>query len=277
MSRHPPFKQTEAARPPWDTSASLTYCQTAKPDWQPGSGANDLMSAYNGKEVEIDPKAPLKEGASLYKMIISAVTPRPIAFVSTVNTEGAINVAPFSYFNLACSDPPSVMISISHVHPPALKETAQNILDTKEFNVSIISEHWIEASNYASIDCPPGTNEFALAGLTPLKNKFIKPPRVGESLFNMECVLTHHHHIPSASNPGTIASTVIIGEIKLFHVAEDIIDQDTLIVDTTKLAPVARLGGIRYGRITDMYELERPSWKKDEGKEVVQEALKKGQ
>lgn len=120
-------------------------------------------------------------------------TPRPIGFISSVSAAGVTNLAPFSYFTMANHDPPVVVVSFTHPAPkdgqPVLKETCQNILDTKEFVANIISESFVEAANYTSIDAPAEVSEWALSGLTPVASKLVKAPRVGESAFAMECEL----------------------------------------------------------------------------------------
>ncbi len=120
-------------------------------------------------------------------------TPRPIGFISSVNPDGVTNLAPFSYFTMANHDPPVVVVSFTHPPPKdgqsSLKETCQNILDTKQFVANLISESFVEAANYTSVDAPKDVSEWALSGLTPVPSKLVKAPRVGESAFAMECDL----------------------------------------------------------------------------------------
>ncbi|GAA6031926.1 hypothetical protein JCM8097_003341 [Rhodosporidiobolus ruineniae] len=303
-SRHPPFKQArslplspahrpplahlrssrtpqvEASRPEFDATEQWKVSKTPKPDWVPGTGASgreDLPGVKEGlwspeqtegKFRKIDPKTEGKMG--LYKMMISAVTPRPIGFVSTISSKGETNLAPFSYFNIACHDPPIVMISFTHPNGNELKGSCENILDTKEFSANIISEPFIEAANYTSIDAPKGTSEWPLSGLTPVESDTIKSPRVGESAFSMECELEHHYHLRNDDN--VLTGTVVLGRVKLFHVRSDLVD-DNLIVDTGKLQPVSRLGGITYGRTTRAYELPRPVFAQEKEKDEVKKLL----
>jgi len=97
------------------------------------------------------------DGLSKYKLLIGGVAPRPIAFVSSVSLDDKSNLAPFSYFNVLSHDPPTVMFSVNRA-PPAFgpKDTARNILETKEFTVNIISEWFVDEANYTSVDAPPG-------------------------------------------------------------------------------------------------------------------------
>lgn len=175
-----------------------------------------------------------------------------------------------------------------------MKGSCENILNTKNFSVNIISEPFVEAANYTSIDTPKGTSEWIVSGLTPVKSKLIDSPRVGESAFSMECELgawrlsvictaltlflpRAEHSYDVKNDAGTRTGTIVLGRVKLFHVRDDIIDPDSLIVDTNKLMPVSRLGGITYGRTTSVYETPRPVWKTEQEREEVKEAIKKGE
>ncbi|GAA5859593.1 hypothetical protein JCM8547_006155 [Rhodosporidiobolus lusitaniae] len=284
MSRHPPFKQVEATRPDFDAGEQWFVSKTPVPEWIPGMGASgrqDLPGvkegSWSGEQTEgkfkrIDPAA-LENKFGIYKMLISAVTPRPIGFISSIDGKGQTNLAPFSYFNIACHDPPIVMISFTHPSGDELKGTCENILETKEFSTNIISEPFVEAANYTSIDAPKGVSEWPLSGLTPVASELIKSPRVGESAFSMECVLEHHYHLHN--DAGVRTGTVVLGRVKLFHVRSDVIDAESFIVDTGKLQPVSRLGGITYGRTTRAYEAPRPVWVQEKEKEEVKRALEK--
>ncbi|KAM0793339.1 hypothetical protein ACM66B_000794 [Microbotryomycetes sp. NB124-2] len=314
MSRHPPFKEVEATRPPFDESETWHTTKIPDPDWKPGQGVNHLnkegLWTASIKTKEIDPSK--EEKGKIYKMMIGvselapkltgfatdesfdaqAIVPRPIGFISTYSKTGETNLAPFSYFNQVSHDPPMVMVSfahpVSHVTPThtsegnsqpkggdALKGTALNILDTQEFTANIISEPWVEAANYTSVDAPHGVSEWPLSGLTPVASKVVKAPRVGESAFSMECKLQHHYHV--INDDGIRTHTVVLGRVVRFHVRGDIIDKDTLLIDTAKLRPVSRLGGITYARVTSTFETPRPVWDKVKDDDDVKRALSEGQ
>ncbi|GAA5834975.1 hypothetical protein JCM3766R1_002058 [Sporobolomyces carnicolor] len=274
-SRHPPFHEVEASRPDFDHSKSLSYTKTPNPTWAIGSGASAHSDATLSPEstFEINPDLmPASDKGKLYKMLISAVTPRPIAFVASVDKDGNGNLAPFSYFNMVAHDPPTVMVSFSHPSPTELKGTCENILTTRQFTTNIISEHYLEAANYTSIDAPKGQSEWPLSGLTQVQSTTIKVPRVGESKFSMECELLHHYDIINDNKERT--GTVVLGRVRYFHVNQHIIDQESFLIDTKELKPVSRLGGISYARTVDAYELPRPVWKNEKEKTEVQAALK---
>ncbi|KAK4702237.1 hypothetical protein P7C70_g3987, partial [Phenoliferia sp. Uapishka_3] len=292
MSKHAPFEEVEATRSPFDKEAPWEVTKTVDPTWPIGGGLNDIPwpKASEGKWLEVDPLQRPK--TDVYRMMISGVNPRPVAFISTVNEAGVTNLAPFSFFNLASANPPTVMISITHDKPPILKETCQNILDTKQFVVNMISEvsrsfliqqdfadeypkAFIEAANACAIDSPADVSEFDITGLTATPSKIVKPPRVGESAFSMECTLMHHYDI--YSDAGVLSSTVILGRVRLFHVREDLVDSETLKVDTDKMMNVSRLGGISYGRTRSAYEIQRPVWKVEEGTKEMKAALGKAE
>lgn len=284
MSHHPPFKQVEGSRPEFDAKQQWSWTKTPSPEWTVGSGANGVESLPGVKEGlwdgtqpegrfrEVDPAKEEAKG-KLYKMLISAITPRPIGFISTVNAKGETNLAPFSYFNVVSHDPAVVMVSFSHPNGDEMKGTCENILTTKEFSANIISEPFIEAANYTSIDAPKGVSEWPLSGLTPVPSKMIKPARVGESGFSMECVLEHSYDLKN--DKGVRTGTVVLGRVKLFHARSDLIDGESLIVDTNKLMPVSRLGGITYARTTQAFELPRPVFDKEKERDEVKKLLAK--
>ncbi|KAK4688466.1 hypothetical protein P7C73_g1655, partial [Tremellales sp. Uapishka_1] len=216
-----------------------------------------------------------------------------------VHTEarGGSQLAPFSWFNTVSQDPPTIMISVSSAARQdggSMKDTSANIKATNEFSVSIISEPFVEASNFTSIDAPPDIDEWKLAGLTPRASETIKAPHVAESAFSMECTLAHWHEIKN--DAGKVTSTVILGRIRRIQVVglyepisrqgtvwlnaarqkEFVLDpEDPMKVLLEKLRPVSRLGGIAYGRTTQMLEIPRPVWDKVKDTPEVKKALEK--
>ncbi len=190
------------------------------------------------------------------RILIGAVVPRPIAFVSTVSAAGILNLAPFSFFNAVCYDPPVVCFSIAH--PPAgdprsQKDTLANIEATGEFVVNVVSEDIGGPMNLTSGHYPTEVDEFSLSGLTPVKSELVKPPRVGQSPVNFECKLTHN--ILVSARPG--GSHLILGEAVCIHVDDAILDEKNRI-DPARLRAIGRMGGISYVRTGDLFELIRP-------------------
>ncbi|WWD18163.1 hypothetical protein CI109_102612 [Kwoniella shandongensis] len=279
MSRHPPFNEVEASRPDFDKSFGFQTTKVPQPDFKPGQGLNDLPYAKDFQPSEGKFRSIVPEdhaGGDVYKMMISGITPRPIAFVSTIGPDGQANLAPISYFNAVGHNPPTIMISIAAGSTSdGLKDTARNIKNLKEFCVSIISEPFLEASNYTAIDAPYDVDEWALAGLTQRPSETVKPPHVAESAFSMECELSHDHTLIGDS--GKPSQAVILGRIKRFQVKEFVLDpDDQMKVLTEKLRPVSRLGGISYARVTQTMEVPRPIWEKVKDTPEVKAAIEKG-
>lgn len=153
-----------------------------------------------------------------------------------------------------------------------LKDTAQNLLDSKECTISIISENFVDAANYTSLDSPANVSEWALCGLTPVESDIVKPPRVGESVFSVEAKVIHTHDW-HAKSTGNKSGTLVIAEGVRFHVKEDALKNG--VIDPEKLKAVGRLGGITYSRVETLFELPRPHWKIEKEREEVKEALAK--
>lgn len=193
-----------------------------------------------------------------YKLMTSAIVPRPIALVSTLSNDGVRNLAPFSYFSMVSHYPPmlSVSFNLSKRRP---KDTRENILSTKQFTVNIISDSFVEAANATSVESPAATDEWVLSGLTPEASTLVKPALVRESAIGMECELYSFQDI-CAPNSSQISTTMVMGLIKHIHVRESVLDDSKQSVDPAKLRVVSRLGGARYGRLTDVFELQRIDW-----------------
>jgi flavin reductase (DIM6/NTAB) family NADH-FMN oxidoreductase RutF len=195
---------------------------------------------------------------NIYKLMIGAIVPRPIAFVSTVDRRGVLNLAPFSYFTAASADPPVVLFcpavrgDDSEHGISAHKDTLRNIVNTREFVVNVVSEAIAEQMNATSAQVPADVDEFALVGLTPLASEAVKPPRVAESPIQMECRL--RQIVEVSDKPG--GGSVVLGEVLRFHVREDLVENYR--IDADKLAAIGRMGGPTYVRTHDRFDLKRP-------------------
>lgn len=235
---HPDFKKVEASRPAWNHDAEgLKFTQVASPSWKFGSGANDLATEEQQRKqhVTIDPFAEGRAPVNNYKLLISAVVPRPIAFVSTVSPDGkTTNLAPFSYFQVINHDPPLFVIGFasSLEGAAAAKHTLHNLAETRECTVNIISEHFAEAANSTSINAPYGASEWAVSGLTPAYDcHTVKPARVKEAVFSIEAKLESLREFESRSKPGTKNATMVILEGTRFWVRSDAINEDRNLID----------------------------------------------
>jgi flavin reductase (DIM6/NTAB) family NADH-FMN oxidoreductase RutF len=198
---------------------------------------------------------PAKESTNnIYKLMIGAIVPRPIALVSSIDAKGVRNLAPFSYFT-ACSSNPPVVVFCPVLRPthPTTKDTYRNVVETKEFVVNIVSEEFADKMNACSATVPPEVDEFELSGLTPLASEVVKPPRVAESHVHMECRLMQVIHV--SEKPGS--GTLVLGEVLRFHVAEDLFHN--FHIDPDKLRAVGRMAGSTYVKTTDRFDLTRPA------------------
>src|SRR5438552_13112309 len=144
-----------------------------------------LAGEAPGQAMTVDPA--VVGGVACYKLLIGAVVPRPIAFVSSTSAEGVRNLAPFSFFNAICGEPPVICFSVSNREPR--KDTLANVRATGEFVVNIVSEEIAAQMNLASGDYPSDVDEFDVSGLTPIASDLVRAPRVKESRVNMECKL----------------------------------------------------------------------------------------
>lgn len=189
-----------------------------------------------------------------YKLIIGSVLPRPIAFVSTCSADGRLNLAPFSFFNAVCSNPPTVLFCpMVRGSDAGKKDTLRNIEETGEFVVNVVSEDIVVPMNQTAAEYPYGVNEFEQAGLTPAPSIVVKPPRVLESPISMECKLQQVIYV---GDGGVGSGSVVLGTVVRFHIREDLYSNGR--IDTARLKPVARLAGSAYCPVREAFELERP-------------------
>ena len=182
-----------------------------------------------------------------YKLLTSVVVPRPIAWVSTRSAEGVDNLAPHSFFTVACVDPPMVQFTSVGV-----KDSLRNVRATREFVVCLAGEPLFEKINATSTDFPADVSEFAAVGLTAEPSLKVKPPRVAESPVALECVLH------SATTLGDC--TVVIGRVVHAAIDEDVFDEDTghgSLPAIEKLRPLARLGRNQWSAIGEVLEISR--------------------
>jgi flavin reductase (DIM6/NTAB) family NADH-FMN oxidoreductase RutF len=194
-----------------------------------------------------------REGLDLYKIIIGCVVPRPIAFVSTRSAAGATNLAPFSFFNAICYNPPTLAFSVID-RGIRMKDTSRNIGEHPEFIVHIVGEPLAERMNITCGEYGAHIDEFKEAGLTPVPGKVVDVPRVQEALVALECRMTHHLRI-GAKAPYT---SHILGEILYWHVDESLwMERGRINADV--LQAIGRMGGSEYARTKDRFTLERPS------------------
>jgi flavin reductase (DIM6/NTAB) family NADH-FMN oxidoreductase RutF len=190
---------------------------------------------------------------NIYKLLIGAIVPRPIAFVSTLSPEGIPNLAPFSFFTAVSANPPVICFSpMRRRGSLPHKDTLHNITITREFVVNIVSEEFAQQMNITSAEFPPEVDEFEAAGLTPIPSDLVKPPRVKESHVHMECRLYLLVEVGGEDGSGNL----VLGEVLRFHVDDQYFDDFK--IDPDQLRAIGRMGGATYTRTTDRFELPRP-------------------
>ncbi len=202
-------------------------------------------------------KLPARE---CYKLLVSTVTPRPIAWVVSQDAKGIINAAPFSFFNAFAGDPPVVGIGMGSHEPGRPKDSRANIRETRQFVVNLVSEENAEKMNITAIGFDPGVDEMKEAGLTPLPSIRVKPPRIAESPVAMECELIQIVDLGQQSG-------LVLGRVVAMHVHDDmVLDAEKHYIDTPNLKLIGRMHGTGwYARTSDLFEVPRitvEQWKK---------------
>ena len=195
--------------------------------------------------MQIDPA--LQPPSNSYKLMTNLVLPRPIAWVSTRSESGVFNLAPFSLFNAVGSEPPYVMVSVGLNNKGEVKDTARNITSSGEFVVNMVTEDLFDAMNISATEFPPDQSEFDAAQVETAPSVRIQTPRVARSPVSFECKLF------SAQKLGK--NTLFIGEVVMFHVADELIDERLRI---RNYAPIGRLGSPSvYCRTNDRFDIAR--------------------
>jgi flavin reductase (DIM6/NTAB) family NADH-FMN oxidoreductase RutF len=189
-----------------------------------------------------------------YKLLVATIGPRPIAWVTTRDTDGTLNAAPFSFFNAVSGDPPVVAIGIGGRAPGDVKDTGGNIRRTGQFVVNLVSYELAEAMNVTAIDFPKAVNELDEAALTTAPSVHVGPPRITEAPVAMECERLVIVDVG-------IDRAVILGKVLAIHVRDDcVLDKDRCYIDTPKLDLIGRMHGSGwYARVTDRFEMPRIS------------------
>jgi flavin reductase (DIM6/NTAB) family NADH-FMN oxidoreductase RutF len=279
-NKHPEFKSVENSRPDWHADRSPTYTKVKDPNWKIGSGENShqfpiipptsssstepdkqkqeqaqSQEKNEYKHITIDPYSEGRPTPLNYKLLISAIIPRPIGFLSTASADRkSTNVAPYSFFQMISYDPPLFIFGFSSsLSSP--KDSLKNLLETGEGVINIISEHFIEAANCASIDAPQGASEFDLTGLTPVfDTEVVKAPRVKEAVFSIEVKLveTREYFGKYDTQKKKGNSVLAVVEGVRFWARSDAVNEDGSYLDPSvclfrffSFLPSLFLGGVR--------------------------------
>jgi flavin reductase (DIM6/NTAB) family NADH-FMN oxidoreductase RutF len=188
-----------------------------------------------------------------YSLLTGLVVPRPIAWVTTISDAGVINLAPFSFFNLFGANPPVVVFSPTLKRDAGKKDTLKNIEAQGEFVIHAATERHAEWINASSKMLPHEESEVQWLGLPVVESTRVKPPRLKDSPFALECKL--QQLIPVGNGP--ISANLVIGQVVYIHVSDEILDHQGL-PDPKKLQSIARLGGEYWSRTRDLFEMQRP-------------------
>ncbi len=192
----------------------------------------------------------------MHSYLLGAVAPRPIAFASTIDRDGNVNLSPFSFFNCFGANPPILVFSPSRRgRDNTTKHTYENVMDIPEVVINIVSYPMVQQASLASTEYPKGVNEFIKAGFTQVPSTVVKPPRVGESPVAFECKVLQ---VIKTGDQGA-AGNLVICEIMLAHVKDEVLDAEGKI-DPFKLDAVARMGGDWYCRANgdSLFKVPKP-------------------
>jgi len=183
--------------------------------------------------------------AKMHSYLLGAITPRPIAFASSIDAKGNVNLSPFSFFNCFGANPPILIFSPARRgRDNTTKHTYENVLEVPEVVINVVNYSMVQQASLASTEYPKGVNEFIKAGFTQVPSDVVNPPRVGESPIAMECKVLQ---VIQTGDQGA-AGNLVICEIIRMHIKEEVLDSDGRI-DPYKLDAVARLGGDWYARV----------------------------
>lgn len=209
--------------------------------------------------------------SEIQRLLQGGIGPRPIALVSTISKSGINNLTPFSFFNVFGANPPIIAFSPSRRgRDGSLKDTYLNLIDTKECVVNAVTYSMVEQVSLASTEYEYGVDEFIKTGLTPIDSDLVRPKRVKESPFQMECKVIE---IKSYGDGGA-AANITICEVLKFYVAEDVFENG--IIHPRKIDLVARMSADFYCRANGdaIFEVEKPLKKKGIGYDQLPEFIK---
>ena len=202
-----------------------------------------------------------------------AIAPRPVAFASTIDKEGNVNLSPFSFFNLFSSNPPIVVFSPARrVRDNTTKDTLDNVLQWPEVVINIVDYDMVQQVSLSSCEFPKGTNEFIKAGFTEEPATLVRPPMVKESKVKMECKVLEVKPLGTEGGAGNL----VICEVLRMHVDESILNEEKTMIDQRKLHHIARLGGDWYCKVdeTNLFAVAKPNIKLGIGFDALPETIR---
>jgi flavin reductase (DIM6/NTAB) family NADH-FMN oxidoreductase RutF len=189
----------------------------------------------------------------------AVVAPRPIGWVSTINSKGMVNLAPYSFFNAVSSDPPMVFYGANGTHSAdgGEKDSLRNVRETGEFVCNLVTWDLRHQMNVSSADAPHGVDEMELAGLARVPSRLVKPPRVAASPAHLECKLHQFLELPVDPRSGK-RNVMVIGRVVAIHIDDAYIVDGRF--DTVRAQPVGRLGYMDYAVVDKSFAIDRPKW-----------------
>lgn len=188
-----------------------------------------------------------------YKLLIGSIIPRPVAVVSTQSADGIVNIAPFSFFNIVSSEPVILSLAIQRKEGE-LKDTARNLLATKEAVVHILDQTNVQEANKTAALLPADQSELSVSGFTTTTSKTIAVPGLKEANVRLETTL--HQHVPIKKDQQTTADLLLL-EVVGYQIAEDVYQDGK--IDPRTLQAVSRLAGNSYATIGEIFDIKRPS------------------
>jgi flavin reductase (DIM6/NTAB) family NADH-FMN oxidoreductase RutF len=230
---------------------ATSYTTSAEAKWLYATGSRRCLPKKGFSSVIID--VAQTSVLDVYHMLVDVVTPRPIAWVTSLDPDGHVNLAPFSFYNAFGANPPVVVFSPTLRRDGTKKDTLRNVEATGDFVLNAAVQALAEKVNLSSKELPYGQSEVELTGLSLLPSLKVKPPRLAETPVNLECKLIQI--VPIGKGP--IAANLVIGEVVALHVDDRVLDSKGR-VDPRKLQTIARLGADYYCRTLDLFEMKRP-------------------
>jgi len=210
--------------------------------------------------------------SQLHAYLLGSVSPRPICFASTIDSEGHANLSPFSFFNVFGSNPVTLIFSPARrVRDNTIKHTLENCIETKEVVISVVNYAMVQQMSLASCEYPKGISEFEKAGFTPVKADHVKPFLIKESPVNMECIVKQV--IETGQEGG--AGNLIICEMIAMHINDNVLN-DAQQIDPHKIDLVARMGGDYYCRASGnaVFEVAKPNLNLGMGIDALPESIR---
>ncbi len=196
-----------------------------------------------------------------YKLLCGIVVPRPIALVTSIDDEGRVNAAPFSFFNAFSEDPAQIILGLQHKTPGDPKDTTRNLARAGTFVVNMVDEGLAETMNLCATDFPPEVSEIEALGVATLPCVHVPVPRIAAAPFALECKRT-------LSLAFSATREILIGEVLAIHARDGLTDPRTFYTDAHRYRPIGRLAGMAYCRQGEVFELQRVSyddWRRKRG------------